>query len=340
MVAIGSGLVVGREGPSVHLGASIGAEVGRWFRLTDYERKLLYTTVGGAGLAVAFNAPVGGALFTIEEVTRSFRIRVVLITLVSTSIAVGVSRFIEPSRPEFTVAAVSAPPLHALWAYLLFGLLTGALGVVSNAVTVGALRLADASRVPGAVRAAGIGAVIGLLLWFDPLLVGGGDEIAQLLLTGGQWSLWVLLGYLAVRFLAGPLSYAAGAPGGLFAPMLAIGALWGTLFHTVLTGVGGPAVVAVVGDSPVPFAVVGMAALFTASVQAPLTGVVLIIEMTGTASMTTALFAGVAAALFAAVLLKGRPVYESLRERMLAGRDQPADGLPRPPGQPGVASGS
>ena len=247
VVAIGSGLVLGREGPSVHLGASIGAEVGRWFRLTDYERKLMYTTVGGAGLAVAFNAPVGGALFTIEEVTRSFRVRVVLITLVSTSIAVGVSRFIEPSRPEFGVATIEAPPLHALWAYLLFGLLTGALGVGYNAVTMGALRAVDVSRVPGSVRAAVIGAVIGLLLWFDPLLVGGGDEIAQLLLYGQQWSLWVLLGYLAVRFLTGPLSYAAGAPGGLFAPLLALGALWGTLFHAVLTGLGGAAVVAVVG---------------------------------------------------------------------------------------------
>lgn len=93
----------------------------------------------------------------------------------------------------------------------------------------------------------------------------------------------------------------------------------GRHFHQVLTGLGGAAVVAVVGDSPIPFALVGMAALFTATVRAPLTGVVLIIEMSGTASLTTAMFAAAAAALFAAVLLKGRPIYDSLRARMLAG---------------------
>lgn len=87
----------------------------------------------------------------------------------------------------------------------------------------------------------------------------------------------------------------------------------------MLTGLGGAAVVAVVGDSPIPFALVGMAALFTATVRAPPTGVVLIIEMSGTASLTTAMFAAAAAALFAAVLLKGRPIYDSLRARMLAG---------------------
>lgn len=119
VIAIGSGMVMGREGPTVHLGATIGADIGRWFRLSDYERKLLYTTVGGAGLAVAFNAPIGGALFTIEEVTRSFRVRVVLITLVTTSVAVGVSRYLVPGGAIFTVPPIATPGFVGLWPYLL-----------------------------------------------------------------------------------------------------------------------------------------------------------------------------------------------------------------------------
>lgn len=318
VLAIGSGLVLGREGPSVHLGSTIGAEVGRWFRMSDYERKLLYTTVGGAGLAVAFNAPIGGAMFTIEEVTKSFRTRIVLIMLVTTPVAVGVSRFIEPGRQEFLVPPQSAPDLSALWVFLVFGLLTGPIGMAYNWLVMRLLRWADGSRIPPTARAAAIGGLIGLVLWFNPLMVGGGDVITQLILGGAQLGLLPLLGIFVVRALAGPLSYATGAPGGLFAPLLALGALWGALFHDVLVLVGGQAVVAVIGASGAPFALVGMAAMFTASVRAPLTGVILVIEMTSTAALTTMLFAGAAGALFVVSILGAPPIYDSLRERMLA----------------------
>lgn len=318
VLAIGSGMVMGREGPSVHLGSTIGAEVGRWFRMTDYERKLLYTTVGGAGLAVAFNAPIGGAMFTIEEVTKSFRTRVALIMLVTTPIAVGVSRFIEPNRPEFLVPAQNVPELSALWVFLLFGLLTGPVGVVYNWLVMRLLHWADRSRIPPTARAASIGGIIGLVLWFNPLMVGGGDAITQLILGGAQFGLLPLLGIFVVRALAGPLSYATGTPGGLFAPLLALGALWGALFHGALVLIGGPSIMGVVGATAAPFALVGMAAMFTASVRAPLTGVILVIEMTSTASLTTMLFAGAAGALFAASMLGAKPIYDLLRERMLA----------------------
>lgn len=201
------------RGPSVHLGSALGSEVGRLFRLSDYERKLLYTTVGGAGLAVAFNAPVGGALFTMEEVTRSFRLRIVLITLVTTSVAVGVARYLEPDRPEFTVPGLATPPLPALLVYAAFGLITGFLGVAYNAVVVGMLRQTDKLRVPAPARGAVIGAVIGLLLWINPLLAGGGDDVASMIVSGETLALGTILSIFVVRFFAGPLSYATGAPG-------------------------------------------------------------------------------------------------------------------------------
>lgn len=317
VVAIGSGMVMGREGPSVHLGATIGAEVGRWFRLSDYERKLLYTTVGGAGLAVAFNAPVGGALFTIEEVTRSFRVRVVLVTLMATSVAVAVSRFIIPDHPDFTVDTLASPQMSALGLYVLLGLLAGALGVAYNSLVMGLLRRTDRMRLHPTWRATLIGAVIGAVLWFSPLAVGGGSDLTQLLLSGGPIAFGGLAGLFVLRFFAGPLSYASGTPGGLFAPLLALGAALGALFHAAVLVIGGPAAADIAGNSAVPFALVGMVAFFAASVRAPLTGIVLITEMTATASLTLAMFAAAAAALFAGTLLKGRPIYDSLRDRML-----------------------
>ena len=321
VIAIGSGMVMGREGPSVHLGSTIGAEVGRWFRLSDYERKLLYTTVGGAGLAVAFNAPVGGALFTIEEVTKSFRVRVILVTLMSTSVAVWVSRFIIPEHADFVVAPVPSPDVAVLAVYVLLGLVAGAVGVAYNALVMGMLRRTDRMRLNPTARAAVIGGLIGALLWFDPMAAGGGGDVAQLVLGEQPFTLWGLLALLAVRFVAGPLSYASGTPGGLFAPLLALGALLGAVFHSFALTIGGEGAAELLGRSPVPFAAVGMVALFTASVRAPLTGIVLITEMTSTASLTLAMFAAAAAAIFMTTALKGRPIYDSLRDRMLELRD-------------------
>jgi CIC family chloride channel protein len=272
---------------------------------------------------VAFNAPVGGALFTIEEVTKSFRVRVMLVTLMSTSVAVWVSRFIIPDRPDFAARAVVSPGVSALPAYVVLGLIAGVLGVAYNALVMQLLRRTDRMQLNPTARAAVIGALIGLLLWLDPMAAGGGGQIAQVVLGGQSLSLWALLGLFAVRFVAGPLSYASGTPGGLFAPLLALGALLGAAFHTVALTLGGAAAVDLLGLSPVPFALVGMVALFTASVRAPMTGIVLITEMTATASLTLAMFAAAAAALFMTTALKGRPIYDSLRDRMLERRAAP-----------------
>jgi len=94
VLAIGSGLVLGREGPTVHMGAAIGAQTARRFRLPDSDIRMMQTALGGAGLAVAFNAPIGGTLFTLEEVTRAFRIRTVLATVFAASMAVGCARLV------------------------------------------------------------------------------------------------------------------------------------------------------------------------------------------------------------------------------------------------------
>ena len=315
LASIGTGMVLGREGPTVHMGSALGSEAGRLLGLSIGDRKLLYTTVGGAGLAVAFNAPIGGAMFAIEEVTKSFKLRIVLVTLISTSVAVACSRLILGDKPDFTVPAIATPSITALWVFVIFGLLTGALGVAYNAVVMFLNRTDRMTRVSPTTRAGVIGGVIGLLLWIDPLLVGGGDALTQLIMNGQTFALWSLLGYLALRFLVGPLSYAAGTPGGLFAPLLALGALWGALFQ----GVAGP-VLGEVGTSALPLAVVGMTAFFAATVRAPITGIILIIEMTAITTLTVPMLAACAAAVLAAALLRGAPIYDSLRHRMLANR--------------------
>ncbi|WP_395727698.1 ClC family H(+)/Cl(-) exchange transporter [Nakamurella sp.] len=317
LIAIGSGLVLGREGPTVHMGAALGAAAGVRARVPDDDVRVLQAALAGAGLAVAFNAPVGGALFVLEEVARTARLRLVLTTAIACAVAVSCSRLLVGDHPDFLVAPQEPAGLPMIVLFAVFGLLTGAVGVVYNKLVTGALAAADRlHRVPPTARAAVLGALVGLALYVSPFAVGGGDVLTQQLLTDGSVVLLpAVLGYFLVRFVTGPLSYAAGTPGGLFAPLLALGALWGVLFHA------GAALLPGVGPSPIPFALVGMAAFFAATVRAPFTGIVLIVEMTTIATVTVPMLAACFAATLTATLLRNPPVYDSLRRRMLGHRD-------------------
>ncbi|RDH77371.1 ClC family H(+)/Cl(-) exchange transporter [Mycolicibacterium moriokaense] len=313
VLSIGSGLVLGREGPTVHMGAAIGAEAARRARLPEPEVRMMQTALGGAGLAVAFNAPIGGTLFTLEEVTRSFRVKTVLATLFAAVAAVSCSRLVLGNHADFAVEPIPAPDLAWLPLFVAFGLLTGCLGALYNGLVLLFLdHVAAIRRIPTLGKAAIIGAIIGLAMFAHPLSVGGGDSLTERILAGQNFVLPVVLGILVVRFVAGPLSYSAAVPGGLFAPLLAVGALWGLLF------VGGFDAIWPEDTSQlaIPMALVGMAAFFAATVRAPITGMVLVAEMTATTEVLVPMMVATAAATLAAYLVGSPPIYDSLRERM------------------------
>ena len=314
LLAIGSGLVLGREGPTVHMGAAIGAEAGRRARLPDDEVRMMQTALGGAGLAVAFNAPIGGTLFTLEEVTRSFRAKTVLATVFAAAMAVGCARLILGDHAEFQLADVDEPQLVWLPLFVVFGLLTGLLGATYNRLVLLFLeRLTASRRLPTVAKATVIGAGIGLVMVIYPRAAGGGEELTQMLLGGQHLLLGTVGALLVARFVAGPLSYSAPVVGGLFAPMLAVGALWGVLFVGVL-GLVWPGDIAALA---VPMAVVGMGAFFGATVRAPITGMVLVLEMTASTAVIVPLLAATASAVLAAYLVGSPPIYDSLRQRSI-----------------------
>ncbi|HOB49012.1 MAG TPA: ClC family H(+)/Cl(-) exchange transporter [Mycobacterium sp.] len=318
VLAIGSGLVLGREGPTVHMGAAIGAEAARRARLPDSEIRMMQTALGGAGLAVAFNAPVGGTLFSLEEVTKSFRLTTVLATIFAASTAVGCAHLVLGNDSEFRLPAIDEPHLGWLPLFVVFGLLTGCLGAAYNLLVVWFFDHVTAKRrVPAVAKASIIGAVIGLVMIVHPQAAGGGEPLTQMLLGGQRFALIVIVGYLVLRFLAGPLSYAAPVVGGLFAPMLAVGALWGVLFVGVIDTVW-PQSASPATSLFVPMAVVGMAAFFGATVRAPLTGVVLVIEMTASTAVLIPMLAATGAAVLAAQVIGNPPIYDSLRHRSLS----------------------
>jgi len=185
----------------------------------------------------------------------------------------------------------------------------GVLGVLYNRAILRALHLsARFSALNGAARAACIGAAVGLLGWFAPSMIGGGDLLTQRVLDGTMLA-GTLLTVFVIRFLLGPISYAARTPGGLFAPMLTIGSQAGLLLFIALTRVV-PATTAL----PPQFSAVGIAAFFGAVVRSPIAGIILAVELTGSFSLFLPMLGATFAAVTTATLLKNPPIYESLRD--------------------------
>jgi CIC family chloride channel protein len=324
VLAIGSGLALGREGPTVQMGGAVADGIARGLKVSPQDRLTLTAAGAGAGLAAAFNAPLSGLVFVLEEVQRDFRPAVFGAAFVAAATADVVARSVSGQLPVFTVPNYTMPPLSALPAFALLGILAGLLGVAFNRGLLGTLNLM--ARVPRRWSfgiCAVVGAAAGLLAWFSPNAVGGGHELAETVLTNSVPLFAIPLLFL-VRFGLTLASYGTGAAGGIFAPLLALGALLGLgvghMVHMFL-----PALAA----EPGVFAVVGMAAYFTAIVRAPLTGILLITEMTGSYEQMLPLLAASFCAYMMAEYLRDIPIYEALLERDLsrggigANHDQP-----------------
>lgn len=304
LLAMGSGLALGREGPSVQMGAAVGSFAGRWFRLSESDLRVLQTALGGAGLSVAFNAPIGGAIFIFEEVATVLRPRLGLPTLIGTSTAITTSWLVLGNHPDFDVGPIATPPGWTVLVFVLFGVLTGFAGVVYNQLIIWFLALADrVERHNRLVQPVAIGAIVGILLWFDPLVASaGGDPLTQRILEGGVTTV-ALAAFLVIRFLLSPASYSAQTAGGLFAPLLTVGALWGAFLFVPLDHV-----VAIPGITVTAFAIVGMSAFFAATVRAPFSGIVLVIEMTAATELAVPMLAAAFGAGITAALLRGVPI--------------------------------
>jgi CIC family chloride channel protein len=301
----------------VQMGAWIGNYFGRLGKLTGDDRRLLMVSMAGAGLAVAFSAPLAGLLFAIEELTRSATARLLFVAMLASAIAVSVGQLLVGSDPIFQLPPIAPPSPATLPLFLLLGLLCGLLGVFHNAAILACLHFSDRlSTVPLWLRAGVTALLLSLLLWYVPSMTGDGQSQIKRLFSG-DLLLGGLCTLLLVRFALGPLSYALGMSGGLFAPLIALGAIQGALFGLLV-------------DELLPGAidmqlcmVAGMAGLFASSVRAPLTGIVLIIEMTGVGNQPVSLLLTCIPAIAVPYLLGQAPIYDSLLQRQLPQRHSP-----------------
>lgn len=312
--AIAGGLVLGREGPLIHMGGTTGQMISELTKLDDHSRRILIASGAGAGLAAAFNAPLAGILFVTEEMRNEFRYTFISFqsVVLCCCVATAVNDVWLGQGPSLPIQTFPAPALDHLPLFALLGALVGAYGVFFNWGLMRALsvfqRLTHGHQVRGALA---FGAMIGLLVWFAPAAIGGGEGLIHRLLEE-NFSLWGILALLVIRTATSVGSYSLGTPGGIFAPMLALGTLAGLLFGKAVDAAPFLHV-----DYPGTFAVAAMGALFASTVRAPVTGVILVLELTGNFEMVLAIIVTCLSATFVAEALGGRPIYRLLLERVL-----------------------
>ena len=287
VLAIGAGLSIGREGPSIQLGALVGKGYARATRRLPVEEKMLLTCGAGAGLAGAFCAPFSGAVFALEELHKNFSVDVLVSTMAACISANFVSAYIFGLDPVFNLSIPSRLPLKQYWILLIMGVLLGLLGNIYNNLMMKALKTYDKLAKPLAIGVAFALAIVVML--FMPQALGGGHSVVGQIahgeftlgfgILGNKIGLGILISliiFFIVKLIFSAISFGSGVAGGIFLPLLVLGAIVGGIFGEAFNQINGSNELYIAN-----FVILGMVGMFSAIVGAPATGVILITEMTG-----------------------------------------------------------
>ncbi|WP_194190061.1 ClC family H(+)/Cl(-) exchange transporter [Clostridium chrysemydis] len=311
-IALGAGLSLGREGPSVQMGASIGQGFSKVCNRSNIEDKFLITSGAAAGIAGAFNAPLSGVIFALEEVHKNFSPLVLLSAMASSIVADFTVKQFLGLGPAFGFNGISALPLGYYWLLPILGIIVGFSGMIFCKGILNTQDIYDKfKKMPTEVKVIIPFILTGIIGMTLPILLGGGHGLIMSISEGG-YTIKMLIILLIVKFLFTIIAFGSGTPGGIFFPLLVLGALVGDIFGIlVCKGLKIPDVYIL------NFIIFAMAAHFAAIVKAPITGIVLITEMTGSFEHLLALTIVVIAAYVTSDLLRNEPIYESLLERRL-----------------------
>ncbi|MEG0709566.1 MAG: ClC family H(+)/Cl(-) exchange transporter [Longicatena sp.] len=304
------GLSLGREGPSIQLGAMAGKGIAKIFRRVKMEEKLLLTCGAAAGLSAAFNAPLAGVMFALEELHKNFSVSVLVCVMCASVSGDFISQNIFGLEPAFHFIVNETLPLHYYGMILLIGVITGLFGVVYNKSTISVQTLLD--KVNPQVRIVIPFMMAGVLLLVLPEVLGGGHQMIQLISGHSILLIQSALLLLVVKFVFSLVSFGAGAPGGIFFPMLVLGSFIGVIFGMIAVQYFGLPKMYIAN-----FIILAMAGTFSAIVRSPITGIILIAEMTGTLSHMLPLACVSLVAYICASMLKSEPIYESLLHKIL-----------------------
>lgn len=218
-LSILSGLSLGREGPSIQLGGMAAKGIARVTKADKTTQLRMISCGGGAGLAAAFNAPLAGMMFTLEEIHKTLDGNILCMGIVSTITADYISKLFFGQNTVFHYTTADIP-LKSYWILLLLGIVLGLAGVGYNALMLLGQKWIGKIKAP--VRMMLVFVCSGVLGLFVPQLLGGGHTMVTLLLQEHP-TIKILILLLLGKFLFSLLSFASGAPGGIFFPLLILG---------------------------------------------------------------------------------------------------------------------
>lgn len=320
VLGIGAGLSLGRAGVSVQFGACVGNFFGKVFyrHHGEIERGILLTAGAGAGLAAIFNAPLAGIIFCVEELHKKFTPEVLVATLTATVSAAAVVNLVFGVHPIFAkigAVPVVVPEFLNVVHFVALGIFLGVVGVIFTRTMILALNFYDRLKIFGARRFLIPLALVIPLGVTLPEVLGCGNVLVDEILSE-EFMLRATLIFFAGKFLFTLVSFGTGAPGGVFLPLLTLGALGGSIFADVgiVLGFFG-------AEWSTLLIIFGMAAMFAAVVKAPVTGSILIMEITGQFSYLLTLTVVAGAAFMTADLLGGEPIFSALLNRSLRAKN-------------------
>ncbi len=311
VLSILAGLSLGREGPSIQIGAVAGQGISKILKRKSSEESILLTFGASAGLSAAFNAPLAGILFSLEELHKKFSPIVLMGSMTASVTAEFVVGKLFGLKRVFNFSKVITMQIENFEYVIVLGLLTGFLGIVFNRFLLGTQDLYSYMKFPKRMKTVLSFLIAGVVGFFFVDVLGGGVDLVEKV-YGSFFPLKVLLILVVIKFFFTMTSYASSAPGGIFLPMLVIGALIGAIYGNVCTLFFG-----LPKEYIGVLIVLSMAGYFTSIVRAPVTGIVLISEMTGSFNNILPLSAVALISYLVAELFDCKPIYDSLLKRIV-----------------------
>ena len=311
VLAIGAGMSLGREGPSVQIGACVGQGLSQTSRRTGFESRILMTAGAGAGLAAAFNAPLAGVIFGLEEMQKTISPALLLTGITASITAATVTEVVFGMSPVFSMGYLLPLPLNLFDVLVVAGIVIGLLGRLFNIALAYSLNTYSRLGLSGMKKPLVPLVLAGILGFVLPEILGGGNLLVDSLVVT-DYTIGFLCLLFVGKFLFTMICFGSGVPGGIFLPMLVLGAAGGAVLAKLLV---------LAGLLPAMYyadiIVFGMAAYFSSVVKSPVTGSILILEMTGSFQHMLALLVVSLTAYVISDLTVGRPVYDELLDRAL-----------------------